>query len=216
MWDGEIKAPDADDEYGLKRLRLADAAKAGDWPVVLALLGRDRYLVNSSRPGGKSLYAPLHQAAYNGAPVDIVDRLIRLGAFRTLRNAHGERALDVAERRGHRHLHAVLAPVLHHQLPSAELLQMQAHFHAVIRGRIDEPLPDHGLRLPELEALLELERPQMWFPVPGMCGGFSYWLETGGAEAKLVAESWSRVSGGSGQRHEITPQGSELVDEGFV
>ncbi|UOD33418.1 ankyrin repeat domain-containing protein [Massilia violaceinigra] len=216
MWDGEIKAAEADNEYGLTRLRLADAAKTGDWPVVLDLLGGDRYLVNSSRPGGKSLYAPLHQAAYNGASADVVNHLIRLGAFRTLRNARGERALDVAQRRGHRHLQAVLAPVLHHQVPGAELVKMQAHFHAVIRGRIDEPLADHGLRLPQLAALLELERPHMWFPVPGMCGGFSYWLESGGAAARLVAESWSRVSGGSGQRHEITPQGSELVDEGFV
>jgi len=72
------------------------------------------------------------------------------------------------------------------------------------------------LRLPELEVLLELDRPQMWFPVPGMYGGFSYWLESTGADAKLVSESWSRVVGGSGQRHEITSAGSRLVEEGFV
>ena len=35
-------------------------------------------------------------------------------------------------------------------------------------------------------------------------------------DAKLVAESWCRVVGGSGQRHEITPAGSRLVEEGFV
>ncbi len=45
---------------------------------------------------------------------------------------------------------------------------------------------------------------QMWFPVPGMYGGFSYRLESAGVEAKLVSESWCRVVGGSGQRHEIT------------
>ncbi len=56
----------------------------------------------------------------------------------------------------------------------------------------------------------------MWFPVPGMYGGFSYCLELTGADAKLVAESWCRVVGGSGQRHEITTYGSRLVEEGFV
>ena len=96
------------------------------------------------------------------------------------------------------------------------LLELQSHFHAVIRGRIDRQLPDQGLRLPELEVLLELERPHMWFPVPGMDGGFSYWLEPAGVDARLVSESWSRMVGGSGQRHEITSAGSRLVEEGFV
>ena len=133
---------------------------------------------------------------------------------------------------------------------------------------------EHGLRLPELEPLLELGRPKMWFAVPGMYGGFSY---RGAAAAQLgpnvaalvvelhtelgmplekvvrvlrtqfglhvtkgglvrllhrtadaaapayaalreqvVSESWCRVVGGSGQRHAITPAGSQLVEEGFV
>jgi hypothetical protein len=49
-----------------------------------------------------------------------------------------------------------------------------------------------------------------------MYGGFKYRLERDGAEACLVAESWCRVSGGSGQRHEITSDGSRLVEEGFA
>ena len=101
-------------------------------------------------------------------------------------------------------------------VPVGVLLKIQAHFHAVIRARIDRQLPDHGLRLPELEPLLELDRPHMWFPVPGMYGGFSYRLESPGVEAKLVSESWCRVVDGSGQRHEITSEGSRLVEEGFV
>ncbi|MGQ9858525.1 MAG: hypothetical protein ACUVS3_07520 [Thermodesulfobacteriota bacterium] len=68
-------------------------------------------------------------------------------------------------------------------------MKIQSHFHEVIPGRIDRELPDQGLRLPELEPLLELDRPQMWFPVPGMYGGFSYRLGSIGADAKLVSES---------------------------
>ena len=81
---------------------------------------------------------------------------------------------------------------------------------------VGELVQEHALRLPELEPLLELSRPQMWFEVPGMYGGFSYHLESAGVEARLISESWCRVVDGSGQRHEITSEGSELIEEGFV
>jgi hypothetical protein len=37
-----------------------------------------------------------------------------------------------------------------------------------------------------------------------------------GDEPLLVAESWCRVVGGSGQRHEVSPAGATLPEEGFV
>ena len=52
--------------------------------------------------------------------------------------------------------------------------------------------------------------------MPGMYGGFSYRWEGMGKRARLVVESWCRVVEGSGQRHEITAEGSRLVEEGFV
>ena len=216
IWDGITQSETLNEDAANTRIALADAAKSYKWSTVFELLSKYGDFVNSCRPGGKSLYAPLHQAAYAGAPADIVHRLLELGAWRTLQNARGERAVDVAERKGHHQLRETLEPVLKHQVPIGVLLKIQSHFHEVIRGRIDRELPNHGLRLPELEPLLELDRPQMWFPVPGMYGGFSYCLESTGADAKLVAESWSRVVGGSGQRHEITTYGSRLVEEGFV
>jgi hypothetical protein len=72
------------------------------------------------------------------------------------------------------------------------------------------------LRLPELEPLLELDRPAMWFPVPGMYGGFSYELSAISGGPVLISESWCRVVGGSGQRHLVSPHGSLLLEEGFV
>ena len=72
------------------------------------------------------------------------------------------------------------------------------------------------LRYPPVEILHEVPGQRLWFPVPGMYGGFSYRLESAGVEAKLLSESWCRVVGGSGQRHEITSEGSRLVEEGFV
>lgn len=57
---------------------------------------------------------------------------------------------------------------------------------------------------------------EFWFAVPGMYGGFRFWLEGQGQLTKLVSESWCRVMGGSGQRHEITSDEAKLVEEGFV
>lgn len=216
VWDGITRAETLSDWAAIARSAFADAAKAYNWPRVFELVSEHSEFVNCCRPGGKSLFAPLHQAAHAGAPVEVVHRLIEMGAWRTLQNARGERPIDVAERKGHHHLREVLEPVVKHRVPLGVLLKIQSHFHMVIRGRIDRELPDHGLRLPELEPLLELDRPQMWFPVPGMCGGFSYCLESTGVDANLISKSWCRVVGGSGQRHEITSEGGRLVEEGFV
>jgi hypothetical protein len=216
IWDGITRIDSLKKEAVDARAAVADASKVYDWPRVLKLIADDKNLINTCRLNGKSFFTPLHQAAHGNAPIEIVQRLIDLGAWRTLQNARGERPVDVAERKGHKHLHEILKPVLKHRVPNGVLLKIQYHFHGVIHGRIDRELPDHNLRLPELEPLLELDRPSMWFPVPGMYGGFSYRLESTGVEAILISESWCRVVGGSGQRHEITSEGSRLVEEGFV
>ena len=93
---------------------------------------------------------------------------------------------------------------------------MQEYFHDVIRGRADELVREHRLRLPELEPLLEIRQAPVWFAVPGLYGGFSYQLEADGEQSRLILESWCRVCGGSGQRHVVSAAGSTLVDEGFV
>lgn len=215
-WNGATKAATWNDEMRTTRHALADAAKSSDWPRVLQALSSDASLVNATRPGGTSLFAPLHQVAYSGATIEVVQKLIGLGAWRTLQNARGERPLDVAERQGHRHLHAVLLPEYKHVVPLGVLLKIQSHFHAVIRERADRLVKEHQLRLPELEPLLELESAEMWFPVPGMYGGFKYRLKTAGVEAKLVSESWCRVVDGSEEFHVVTSSGAQRVDEDEV
>jgi hypothetical protein len=101
-------------------------------------------------------------------------------------------------------------------IPEDILLSIQRNFHAVIHERAAHILEKHNFSLPDLQSLLNSEERKAWFPVPGMCGGFSYWFEGTGDQTKLIAESWCRVVEGSGQRHEITAEGSRLVDEGFV
>lgn len=102
------------------------------------------------------------------------------------------------------------------QVSRDTLLAIQQHFHAVMRGRAAHLIDQQNLVLPELAPLLTAEEPEAWFPIPGMYGGFKYWLEGEGEQTKLITESWCRVAGGSGQRHEITAQGNVLVEEGFV
>lgn len=216
LWDGITRAESLSPEFVTARQALADAARKYDWPKVLEQLAGSRELVNVTRPGGASGFAPLHQAAHGGAPVEVVRQLLELGAWRTLQNSRGERPIDVAVRMKQAHLQELLEPVCRRRVPVGVLLKIQANFHAVIRERADALVREHALRLPELEPLLELDEPTTWFPVPGMYGGFKYTLEAAGVNARLVSESWCRVVGGSGQRHVITSAGSVLEAEGFV
>lgn len=221
-WHGITKSATLTKEIAYKAHALAEAAKHYDWVRLFHLLEEFPLGLNSGRPDGQSLYTPLHQAAHAGAPIEVVSRLIQQGAWRTLQNARGERPLDVAVRKGHSNLFEILKPVLQRQVPTGVLLTIQQHFHEVIRGRANDLVREHALRLPELEILLELqathepEKLTMWFAVPGMYGGFAFDFVTEGVDARLVTESWCRVEGGSGQRHEITSAGSVLVEEGFV
>jgi hypothetical protein len=81
------------------------------------------------------------------------------------------------------------------------------YFHVVIRVRAQELVDEHGLRLPELEVMLELDEPQVWFPVPGMYGGFYFWLQPDGADTLLVSDSWCRIVASSEERRNVTASG---------
>ena len=216
IWDGVRLSSTVREEWLEARAAVADAAREYDWRRLLRLLENHDELVNSVRPDGWSLYAPLHQAAHGGAPAEVVVKLIGMGAWRTLRTARGERPVDVAARKGHTRLLRALEPVLLHVVPTTALFRIQVNFHEVIRSRADALVREHQLRLPELEPLLEIRQAPVWFAVPGMYGGFSYELEADGEQSRLIVESWCRVVEGSGQRHVVSAAGSTLVEEGFV
>lgn len=215
-WDGITKSEVLRDDEVAVRHKLADSAKEYNWKKTLEILNKRSDLINVTRPDGRSLYTPLHQAAHGNAPVEVVQQMTKMGAWRTLRTADDERAVDIAKRKRHQGLVQLLEPVYKTHISYATLQKIQNHFHQVILNRTGDLVQKSGLRLPELEPMLEIEEPKMWFPVPGMYGGFSYWLDGEGKNAKLISESWCRVVGGSGQRHEITSEEGKLVDEGFV
>ena len=105
---------------------------------------------------------------------------------------------------------------------AAEDLEIiQNHFHTLIIERTkndgwhcSEFLADKNKKLPEITN--ETFTTEAWYPVPGMYGGFAYKLIERDEKPLLVTSSWSRVRGGSGQRHEITTAGCVLVEKGFV
>lgn len=209
IWLGQLDQFDPDQLA--VRHAFADAAKVGDWDEVLSRIAADPQCANICRPGGASWFAPLHQAAWNRAPVDIVEQLVTNGAWRTLRTAKGQTARDIAEERGFFELLETLELRTRTSTKAGIFSSLDEHFAALVESRIRPDLTIR-LRYPPAEVLTEIPGQHIWFPIPGMYGGFSIRLVTN----YLHVESWSRVVGGSGQIHVITTEGTTLVDEGFV
>jgi hypothetical protein len=71
--------------------------------------------------------------------------------------------------------------------------------------------------LPPLPSLADLCKTSAasegWLPIPGMFGGFAYHLSVLESVPRLLVGSWSRITAGSMQRHEVTEQGSTLLDQ---
>jgi len=214
FWDGITRVESLPAAVNEVRQKLAQSAKYYHWAGVFEVLAAHPDLVNSSRPGEKSLYTPLHQAAYGGAPVEVVQRLIDLGAWRTLQNSRGERAVDIAVRKGHKGIVSLLEPHYRRQVPLGILLAIQRQFHTFIRQRAGHLVQEHALRLPELEPLLGMENPQVLFVLPGKKGSFGYRLEQVGVEARLVVEVPGSFVPGAGQKTVITCRGEETPKTG--
>lgn len=225
-WEAYGSRPTLKAEALAERDALADAARDGNWPVALASIRAKANLANATRVGGSTGYAPLHQAAWHGAPEAVVEHLLAAGAWRTLRtiggDGTGETAHEIARRRGHRHLLRLLQPRPLHNVPGETLSLLREGLHSVIREQepVQKLVLEHRLRLPEVEPLTELPEPRLWFPVPGYYGGFDIQLlmpdRSGSSRAELDVASWCRIVGGSGLRHRVRVDGVELVEEGFV
>ena len=106
------------------------------------------------------------------------------------------------------------------QFCESDLLKIQEHFHALIRERnipnehFDKVLKDGDYVLPVITN--DNYGNSEYSGVPGMYGGFKYELYEKDGKPVLESSSWYRIVGGSGQRHEITVNGIELIEEGFV
>lgn len=105
-----------------------------------------------------------------------------------------------------------------------ELLLIQQRLHQLIIRRATNFKLDHFLNLedkelPTIDDILDSETDDLfeakWFPIPGMYGGFAYRLMPGKDIITLEASSWSRVCGGSGEKHHVTSVETKLIEKGF-
>lgn len=105
-----------------------------------------------------------------------------------------------------------------------DLLRIEQHFHNLILNRakavvdeLEEYRKNHpDYTLPRITNNLATITEPAYFAIPGFYGGFAYILLEENDQPVLLTDSWSRVVGGSGQRHEISVNGARLIAEGFV
>ena len=215
-WDGALTLAGRNGENVQEWQSIAAAAKAEEWSDLMVLLGDNPEMVNAVFTEGRSWFSLLHLAAASSAPRALIEDLIGAGAFRTARNSSGHRPVQIARSRGSFELVDILEPELKHPVDSELLPFMQELFHGLIRAAMLAYRVRHRLRLPELSVLTEFTDQALWFPIPGMTGGFHFWLEKEATQEVLIAESWCRINGGSGMRHRITGFEVILAESGFV
>jgi len=86
----------------------------------------------------------------------------------------------------------------------SELRALQAMLHGLIRARLLEFNADPNLELPDLATMFAGKQADLWFPIPGMAGGFQIRLiQDAKNEWTVFAESGSRIWDGW-MRHKVT------------
>lgn len=202
-------SPDSyQDHFLAMNHKVADAARDGNWDQLFCLLEDHPKLINYSRIGGKSGYTPLHQAAYNQAPADVLRKLLAMGAFRTVRNSSGETAFDVGiKQNAFPENMGLLAPELARMCTWDDIAQLDDMFLKLVQDVIGELWCESDLKLPSLSVIFELECPQLWIPIPGMYGGFHVVLSRSGDSPQCLVKSWSRICEGSEKTHLLMKHG---------
>lgn len=212
MWPGVIDTTQLSGTHVAAVNRMSDAAKSGTWGEVVEIINSSSWIsANQWRIEGRSWFAPLHQAAWHGAPVEVASRLIELGGWRSLRDAEGKRPIDIAEERGHTHLREVLAVAVPTPVEQLRYAAWDQHLSELIASRT-QLMDPVAIRPVQTEVIVAENLDLLSFLYPGMYGGFTMSVH----RLRLFVESSSRVAGGSGQAHVITEGGCVLVEEGFV
>lgn len=190
---------------------LWDQALRGQWDQLLESVAGAKpwHYVNAFCPWHEAHHSFLHLAAEQGADQRIVERMIEMGAWRSLQNGKGQRPIDVARKAGSDHLVEMLKPCFEREVPFAVLLEMQHHFHGAMRrwDNLGGQFANHGIALPQLQPMLEGQSSEFRFEVFFWHGGFNYELFTDGPQPRLRCFGFSRVAGGTEGLVEITMSG---------
>jgi hypothetical protein len=188
--------------------------EARDWAALVKQIEERPMLVNTIYRRGRSTFHLLHEVVRHDVPRSVVHDLVKLGAFKTVKDSSGRRPVDIARKSGFDDLVIPLKTEALHPGDRKNLAYIQELFHGLIRAFMLAYKAPTDLRLPPLSILTEGWNTKVWFPIPGMYGGFHFWLDSDDNGTFLIADSWCRVCGGSEMRHRITPFEAVLIEEG--
>lgn len=197
--------------------KIAELGQKKEWTELLETIDGDPERINScalvEKDTPHTLNTPLHHAALGSAPKEVFEQLLEMGSAKCLKNLAGETAYDIAAKSqlSQDILKLIEVPTEIKQ-KEAIIAKLDEGLHKVILGRVEDLIKKNDQALPQVAYLFE--KGEFYYAVPGMYGGFSV---SKNGDKGIVASSWIRVCGGSGQKHEIDNDGNtKLVNEGFV
>lgn len=197
--------------------KIAELGQKKEWTELLETIDGDPERINScalvEKDTPHTLNTPLHHAALGSAPKEVFEQLLEMGSAKCLKNLAGETAYDIAAKSqlSQDILKLIEVPTEIKQ-NKAIIAKLEEGLHKVILERVEDLIKKNDQALPQVAYLFE--KGEFYYAVPGMYGGFSV---SKNGDKGIVASSWIRVCGGSGQEHEIDNDGNtKLVNEGFV
>lgn len=216
-WDGVRKAVTINKSRYKLLTDIFQNARLKNWDRTFRILSMEsRHIIDSVQPDERTDYTLLHHAAEQGN-TNAIGRLLELGASKSVMDINGRMPYDlIIELTEHEGMYEMLRPISIKEEDETVLNKIQYHLQSLIMEIAGELVRSHDLRLPQIRVLVEHSDCNMWFPIPGMYGGFNMMLKSNDEEISLIAESWSRIAEGSGIRHKINKHGINLLDEGFV
>ena len=211
QWNGITKPGIYSKDYENTVQIMFSKLKNSEWSSVIEIASADINLVNCVRPGSDSFYTILHGAARIGAPIEVIEKIIELGAFRTMKTKNGETAFDLAIKYGNDELVPLLIPKLNFESEQNTLKLIEKNLHLLITKETEGLIYKHLLRLPDINVLLEIQQYDMvYFPIPGMMGGVFFSFNVKNNNALLYVQIESRMWGGA-DYYEVSVDGYRVL-----
>ena len=223
-WIGFLQFPQ-DVTYLVENIipNLSPKSTASQWKECLYGLKtfKKHYIWNVKISSNSKLYPSsrwtiVHHAAYLNAPLQVL-QLLNVNQYPlSLPDAEGKLPVDHLNSSSSKDAKTLLTPSYKMNFLQLEMKLLQANFHEVIHERVATLVQKHNLILPVLTVLLEdISRDkEVYFDIPGMYGGFTYWFEFDSTKTEILSvysRSSSRLVGDSEQLHKCTTKGWELV-----
>lgn len=205
--------------------KLTEVSSSEDWMTCLAALRKYKHYIwnedvkKDSKLFPSKRWTMVHHAAHFKAPLSILQMLSVDRYPLSLPDAEGRLAIDHLCNGTPKDVKDLLKPSFRMKFLHLELKLIQANFHAVILERIEALVSKYNLILPIISVMLEdiAKTGEIYFNVPGMYGGFTYWFEYSKDRTEVVAlwcKSSSRLVGNSEQLHKCTSEGWSLIQRG--